>query len=59
MTTDEKRHAEIKKLIAAHTAASTISKAVARKSLIDEGIYTRKGKLRVRFGGLRLDKAET
>ncbi|HEY5412578.1 MAG TPA: hypothetical protein VIJ94_17810 [Caulobacteraceae bacterium] len=49
--TSEKRHAAISKLIERHTAANTVSKAVARESLIKEGIYTKKGALRVEFGG--------
>jgi hypothetical protein len=49
--TDEQRRAEIRKLIEKHTAANTVSKDVARASLISEGIYTKKGALRVGFGG--------
>lgn len=51
--TDEKRRAAIKKLIAERTAANTVSKAVARETLINEGIYTREGKLHIAFGGPR------
>lgn len=49
--TDAQRRLAIQSLIAKHTAANTVSKAVARESLIKEGIYTQKGKLRVEFGG--------
>jgi hypothetical protein len=49
--TDKQRRIEIEKLIEKHTAESTVSKAAARKSLISEGIYTKKGALRVEFGG--------
>lgn len=49
--TDAERRKAIGKLIAKHTSIHTASKAVARKSLIDGGIYTRKGKLRAEFGG--------
>lgn len=33
------------------TKRNTASPAAARASLIEEGIYTKKGKLRVEFGG--------
>lgn len=47
---DAQRRTAILSLIERH-AAHTINKSVARKSLIDEGIYTQKGALRVAFGG--------
>lgn len=49
--THAQRNAEIMRLIDAHTAAAVTSRKVARKTLIDEGIYTKKGKLRAKFGG--------
>lgn len=49
--TDVQRRAAIQALIKRHTAANTTSRAVARTSLIKEGIYTKKGALRVEFGG--------
>lgn len=49
--TDAQRRIAIQDLIEKHTAANTVSKAVARASLISEGIYTQKGELRVEFGG--------
>ena len=49
--TDAQRRTAIETLIAKHTANHTVSRKVARASLINEGIYTAKGKLRVEFGG--------
>ncbi len=49
--TDSKRHSAIQTLIRQHTALSTVSRATAREALIKEGIYTKKGALRVEFGG--------
>lgn len=49
--TDAKRRSLIIGLIESHTKAMTVSKSAARESLIDEGIYTKKGRLRVEFGG--------
>lgn len=49
--TEEKRRAAIKILIAKRTVANTASKAVARAALIEEGIYTKDGKLQAKFGG--------
>jgi hypothetical protein len=49
--TQTQRNAEIIKILAAHTKKNTVSKAVARASLIAEGIYTKDGKLRPEFGG--------
>ena len=49
--TDTQRRSEIKKLIEHYTVKNTVSKAVARDTLIREGIYTKKGTLRAEFGG--------
>ncbi|MDO9473072.1 MAG: hypothetical protein Q7J28_08445 [Caulobacter sp.] len=49
--TNAQRRLAIKALIKKHTATNTVSKAVARKVLIEEGIYTKKGDLRVEYGG--------
>ncbi len=49
--TDAQRRIAIQKLIEKHTAEHTTSKAAARKSLIEEGIYTKRGALRAEFGG--------
>lgn len=49
--TDAQRRAAIIALIEKHTAANTVSKSIARESLISEGIYTKKGALRAAFGG--------
>lgn len=51
--THQQRNAAILKLLETYTQKTTISRAVARKALIEEGIYTKKGKLRVEFGGER------
>ncbi|MFZ5747746.1 MAG: hypothetical protein ACOY45_08805 [Pseudomonadota bacterium] len=45
------RNGEILRIPDAQTKRNTVSKAVARAALIDEGLYTKKGKLRVAFGG--------
>lgn len=49
--TDEQRRAAIKKLIKDYTDKMTVSRKVARETLIAEGIYTKKGELRVEYGG--------
>ena len=49
--TEDKRRAAIKKLIAERKAANTVSRAVARETLIKEGLYTQDGKLKAAFGG--------
>lgn len=49
--TDAQRRTAIQALIEKHTLANTVSKKVARDALINEGIYTKKGELRVEFGG--------
>lgn len=56
--TDVQRRTAIIALINNHTRANTVSKSVARESLISEGIYTKKGALRVAFGG-KSKKART
>lgn len=57
--TDAQRRMAIKKFIIEYTAAHTVSKKVARDTLIAEGIYTQKGKLRAAFGGGKRRKAES
>lgn len=49
--THAQRNQKILAAIAAETARALESQKVARATLIDEGIYTKKGKLRVEFGG--------
>ncbi len=49
--TDAQRREAIEKLIAQYTSTHTASKAAAREALVSEGIYTRTGKLRAKFGG--------
>lgn len=49
--TDAKRNEKILEAIAKETARATESQKIARDTLISEGIYTKKGKLRVEFGG--------
>jgi hypothetical protein len=49
--TQTQRNEKILKAIKEETARATASKKVARATLIKEGIYTNKGKLRVEFGG--------
>ena len=53
LMTDTERNALIAELIDRDTAANTASRAIARKTLISEGIYTAKGELRVEYGGVR------
>jgi hypothetical protein len=48
--TDKQREA-LKQLIADHTRKTTVSKEVARRSLIDEGIHTEDGELAPEYGG--------
>lgn len=45
------RNAEILKILEEQTERNTVSRAAARASLIAEGIYTKKGKIRAEFGG--------
>ena len=49
--THAQRNAKILAAIAEETKRAVVSKKIARETLIDEGIYTAKGKLRVEFGG--------
>jgi hypothetical protein len=49
--TDAQRRVAILDRIQKHTDANTVSRESARATLIEEGIYTKKGKLRVEFGG--------
>ena len=54
----EQRNAAILKALAEQTKRNTVSSATARAALIKEGIYTKDGLLRAKFGGPR-KKAET
>jgi hypothetical protein len=56
--TESERRTAIMDLIEKHTAANTVSREVARASLIGEGIYTKAGKLKAAFGG-RSKKAKS
>lgn len=49
--TQAQRNKKILKAIEAKTKRALTSKKAARDALIEEGIYTTKGKLRVEFGG--------
>ncbi len=49
--THAQRNQKILAAIDAVTERATASKKEARKTLIDEGIYTAKGTLRAEFGG--------
>lgn len=49
--TQAQRNAAILEWLKTFTEQNTTSKTVAREGLIAEGIYTRKGKLRVEYGG--------
>lgn len=51
--THQQRNSAIIDLLESYTKKNTVSKAAARKALIEEGIYTQKGELRVIFGGER------
>ena len=50
--THAKRNQKILDAITEETARAVQSKKIARDTLIAEGIYTTKGKLRVEFGGV-------
>lgn len=50
MTSSEQR-AAIKKLILQHTKKITASREAALDSLVRDGIYTKNGRLTVRYGG--------
>lgn len=49
--THAQRNQKILAAIAEETARALSSKKVARDTLINEGIYTKSGKLRAEFGG--------
>jgi hypothetical protein len=49
--TEALRNQKILEAIAKQTAHAVSSKKIARETLIGEGIYTTKGKLRIEFGG--------
>jgi hypothetical protein len=49
--THAQRNERILKAIEDGTARASVSKQVARATLIKEGIYTTKGNLRAEFGG--------
>ena len=49
--THQQRNQKILEAIAEETGRALASKKVARQTLIAEGIYTTRGKLRVEFGG--------
>lgn len=49
--TQAERNDAITKLIKERTDKTTVSRKVARETLIKEGIYTKEGKLRVEYGG--------
>ncbi|MBS9476685.1 hypothetical protein [Ancylobacter radicis] len=54
--THEERNQEILKAIKEVTERVNVSKKAARDFLIQGGIYTKKGKLRAEFGGVRPKK---
>lgn len=49
--TRTERNQRIIEAIEAETASALVSKKTAREALINDGIYTKKGKLRAEFGG--------
>jgi len=49
--THAQRNQKILDIIEKETARALQSKQIARKTLIEEGIYTKNGKLRAEFGG--------
>ena len=51
--TIEQRNAAILQALAEQTKRNTVSPDVARAALISEGIYTKDGQLRPKFGGPR------
>jgi hypothetical protein len=55
--TQSERNEAIKKLIEKRTKKTTASRKVARDTLIGEGVYTKKGELRVEYGGSAKKKA--
>lgn len=50
--TDQQREA-LKMILRDHARRSTVDRDTARRSLIDEGIYTEDGNLAPEFGGKR------
>lgn len=57
MMDQSERNQKILDAIARRTERGTASRQAAREMLISEGIYTKKGKLRVEFGGPGKGKA--
>lgn len=57
--TRAERNRMIIEAIEAETALAMVSRKAARDLLIKDGIYTKKGKLRVEFGGERSKKKST
>ncbi len=57
--TKEQRNAKILRAIEEATAKSSVSKESARKTLMAEGIYTAKGKLKAEFGGKSQNKDDS
>lgn len=55
--TQTQRNQKILKAIESQTARGLESKKLARETLIQEGIYTTRGKLRTEFGGAGKKKA--
>ncbi len=49
--THAQRNQKILAAIAIETARAVASQQVARQTLIEEGIYTKRGKLKAEFGG--------
>lgn len=49
--THAERNDAIKRLIKQRTKVTTVSRKVARETLINEGVYTKKGSIRVVYGG--------
>lgn len=49
--TKEQQRAAIRKKLKEYTADATSSRKKAAKALIGEGFYTKKGKLKKRYGG--------
>ncbi len=51
--TNKERNKRIITAIREATARALVSREAARDALIKEGIYTKRGELRVRYGGVR------
>lgn len=49
--THAQRNEAIRKLIERRTKENTASRQAAREALIEDGIYTKEGKLRAEYGG--------